>query len=462
MKNTSRFLGVVAFIAALGLLPAGCASQPAASPGGMTLDQAIADAAARIDARIPAGSKIALLNFSSPSDRFSLYVLDELSANLLDSGKLTVVDRREIDLIRAEIDFQYSGEVADDSMQAVGRRLGAQSIVSGALTEIGRNMYRVAFRVLNVETAAVEVHHRANIAADSLVLALLEGGRTAPAAVAQPRPPAQSAQPPAAQSLAAQAAQAPAAQAALPQPAPAAPAAPAVTAIEVTARSAGTLFFQDREIATLWDGETYSIPVDGPGTFALRLAMADRAETRSVVVNARGITRVNLGGTFAVGDVGPAGGMIFYDRGRHIDGWRWLEAASQDLAVPAEWGTHGQNIIGTSTALGTGRQNTQVLVNHLRQRNESGRAAELAQNFIQNGFMDWFLPSREELNLMHVNLRQRGLGNFTGNTYWSSSQGATNSANSAWSQRFADGRQRDGSGLSSKTSAFLVRPIRAF
>jgi len=180
MKNTSRFLGITAFAAVVVLLSAGCASTQTASPGGMTLDRAIADAATRIDGRIPAGSKIALLNFTSPSDRFSLYVLDELSANLLDSGKLIVVDRREIDLIRTEIDFQYSGEVADDSMQAVGRRLGAQSIVSGSLAEIGRNMYRVVFRVLNVETAVVEVHHRANIVADSLVLALLEGGRTSP------------------------------------------------------------------------------------------------------------------------------------------------------------------------------------------------------------------------------------------------------------------------------------------
>ena len=188
-----------AVAAVIGLLLAGCASQPAATPdrvsGSITLDQAIAEAAVRIDERIPAGTRIALLNFSSPSDRFSLYVLDELSANLLDTRLLTVVDRREIDLIRTEIDFQYSGEVADDSMQALGRRLGAQSIVSGSLTEIGRNIYRVTIRVLNVESAAVEVQHRANIVGDTLVQALLEGGRTV--AAAPQRPPA--AQAPAAQ-----------------------------------------------------------------------------------------------------------------------------------------------------------------------------------------------------------------------------------------------------------------------
>jgi len=456
MKNTGRFFGIIAFVAAIGLFWAGCASEPAAAPVGMTLDQAIADAATRIDERIPAGSKIALLNFSSPSDRFSLYVLDELSANLLDSGRLTVVDRREIDLIRGEFDFQFSDEVGDDSMQRVGHMLGAQSIVSGSLTEIGGD-YRIAIRVLNVQSAAIEVHFRSDIANDRRVQALLEGGRTSGAAITQPRPQAPAAQAPATQT--AQVAVSP--PVADPAPIPAAPvaSATAVSSIEITARSAGTLFFQDREVATLWDNETYTIPLDGPGTFALRLVMADRTETRSVVINTRGVTRVNFGGTFAVGDVGPAGGIIFYDRGRHIDGWRWLEAASRDLAAPTEWGVSNQNVSRTSTALGTGRQNTQIIVNYLRQRNESGRAAELAQNFIQNGFTDWFLPSREELNLMHINLRQRGLGSFTGNTYWSSSHYFSHVRGwQAWSQNFNGGHR----GPSQHTSTLHVRPIRAF
>jgi len=450
MKTIGKFTGIIPIAAVIALLSAGCASQPVEGPGGMTLDQAIADAATRIDERILAGSKIALLNFTSPSDRFSLYVLDELSANLLDSGRLTVVDRREIDLIRGEFDFQLSDEVGDDSMQSMGQMLGAQSIVSGSLTEIGGD-YRIAIRVLNVQSAAIEVHFRSDIANDRRVQALLADGRTGGMAGAQPRPPV--AQAPATQTVPAQVAVSPAV-------ANPTPATPTVTAIEVTARSAGTLFFQDREITTLWDNETYTISIDGPGTFALRLVMADRAETRSIVINARGITRVNLGGTFAVDDVGPAGGIIFYDRGRHIDGWRWLEAASQDLTAPAEWGAAEQNIIGTSTALGTGRQNTQIIVNHLRQRNESGRAAELAQNFTQNGFTDWFLPSREELNLMHINLRQRGLGNFTGNRYWSSSQGGHSAV--AWFQNFANGMQDGGSSNALKNNAWSVRPIRAF
>jgi hypothetical protein len=72
------------------------------------------------------------------------------------------------------LDFQYSGDVDDNSMQELGRMLGAQFIVSGSLTDIG-GVYRIVIRVLNVETTAVEVQYRTNIVNDSKVKALIEG-----------------------------------------------------------------------------------------------------------------------------------------------------------------------------------------------------------------------------------------------------------------------------------------------
>lgn len=175
-QNKWRYTFFIIGVILSACLSIACASKPTAS-GGITLDQAIAEAAAQIDAEFSAGTKIALLNFNSPSDRFSLYVLDELSVNLIASRKLTIVDRAEVDLIRSEFAFQFSGEVSDDSMQALGRMLGAQSIVSGSLTEIGGD-YRITIRVLNVETAVVAVHYRTDIANDNRVRALLAGGRS--------------------------------------------------------------------------------------------------------------------------------------------------------------------------------------------------------------------------------------------------------------------------------------------
>jgi TolB-like protein len=349
-----------------------CASKPAAS-GGMTLDQSLLEAADRIDEVIVKGTKIAMINFSSPSDQFSSYVLDELSANLVDSRNLTVIDRQEIDLRRSELNFQFAGEVSDESMQSFGKTLGAQSIVTGSLRSID-NAYRIMIRVLNVETAAIEVQYRTDIANDSRVTSLLGGGRSG-----------------------------------------------GTTTATVSGRTGGTVVPAAQAPAS----QTLPSP-DGP---------------------------------FNIGDTGPAGGFIFYDKGRHLDGWRYMEAASQDLPVQVEWGPYQSG--RTSTALGTGKQNTQIIVNYLRQIGESGRAAELAQQYIQNGYTDWFLPSREELNLMYVNLKQKGQGNFpTRRSYWSSSQSREGTA---WFQDFDNSNQREGGvGNNYQIDAFHVRPVRFF
>jgi TolB-like protein len=166
-----RFITIVFLLTALSVY--GQSNRP------VPLDRAIKEAAENIDARITAKSKIALINFNSPSVSFSDYVLDELTANLVNSGCLEVVDRKEIDLIRGELDFQYSGDVDDNSMQELGRMLGAQSIVSGSLTDIG-GTYRIVIRVLNVQTARIEALYRTNIVNDNKVKALI-GGTAKPA-----------------------------------------------------------------------------------------------------------------------------------------------------------------------------------------------------------------------------------------------------------------------------------------
>ena len=173
MKNTIKLLITIAIIASISIA---CAGGPKAG-GGMTLDKALAEAAGRIDERIEAGAKMALLNFNSPTTRFSEYVLNELEANILDYGKILIIDRKELDLVRGELAFQMGGEVSDRSMQELGQMLGAKYVVSGSLTEItGSN--RLVIRVLVVETAAVAAQYRADIANDSRVQALLQGGRS--------------------------------------------------------------------------------------------------------------------------------------------------------------------------------------------------------------------------------------------------------------------------------------------
>ena len=167
--------------------------------------------------------------------------------------------------------------------------------------------------------------------------------------------------------------------------------------------------------------------------------------------------------TYQIGDTGPAGGIVFFDRGFFQDGWRYLEAAPIGADFSAQWAANRQDVPGgTSTALGSGRRNTQNIVNQLNQRRESQRAAQLCANLEINGFKDWFLPSIDELNYLYQN-RQfvEGLQNAR---YWSSSQHSRRSAlaldfgGGLFGSDFGRGRPSD----HNKSDTYRVRAVRAF
>jgi len=130
---------------------------------------------------------------------------------------------------------------------------------------------------------------------------------------------------------------------------------------------------------------------------------------------------------YALGDTGPAGGLIFYDNPTHTaDGWRYLEAAPFDQSAGATWGCFRRAIAGArGTAVGTGKQNT---LDMLAACAEPGTAAHLCANLSLNGIRGWFLPSRDELALMYRNLKAAGAADFRDRgvadnfTYWASSQ----------------------------------------
>jgi hypothetical protein len=134
-----------------------------------------------------------------------------------------------------------------------------------------------------------------------------------------------------------------------------------------------------------------------------------------------------------------------------------LEAAPFDL-LRAEWGLYREDVTGIKTEVGTGKRNTELIIAALNSKGETGRAAQLCRSFMMSGYSDWFLPSKDELDLMYKNLKQKGLGGFSNNSYWSSSQNG-NYGNFAWVQRFSDGNQTS---TSETSTTRFVRAVRAF
>jgi len=169
------------------------------------------------------------------------------------------------------------------------------------------------------------------------------------------------------------------------------------------------------------------------------------------------------GKTYKIGDTGPAGGIVFYDKGTFSDGWRYLEAAPAETEFGAQWGLiFGQDgnyisVNGTEGWTGSGKRNTQLIVAAFGAEAKRTAAYQCA-NLNFNGFKDWFLPSINELGLMYTNLKRQGLGNFSGHRYWSSSEA---DSGQAYYYTF----QYDQSGETSRASKHYVvhtRAVRAF
>ena len=164
---------------------------------------------------------------------------------------------------------------------------------------------------------------------------------------------------------------------------------------------------------------------------------------------------------YAIGDIGPAGGFIFYVNPNYAkDGWRYLEAMPYDQSAGAKWGCFRNTVSGArGTAAGTGKQNTADIVAACSERES---AAWLCANLVANGVRGWHLPSRDELALMYQNLRAAGLGDFRDGghldnfNYWTSTQV---SADMAGHIDFADfGRYH----YDDKDFPRRVRAVRAF
>ncbi|MGY6562906.1 MAG: hypothetical protein ACXITV_12460 [Luteibaculaceae bacterium] len=146
---------------------------------------------------------------------------------------------------------------------------------------------------------------------------------------------------------------------------------------------------------------------------------------RAYAINSVGVIysaqlQFSTNSTWQLGEIGPAGGFIFYDKGQYSDGWRYMEAAPVDQSTSVNWGCSGTLIPGSlPAAIGFGPANTAAIRGTCTSANT---AAAVCDNYELNGFTDWFLPSRMELQLMHSNLNASAASFNTISAYWSSTQ----------------------------------------
>ena len=104
--------------------------------------------------------------------------MDELISNAVNDRNFTVVDRVQLDAIRGEQNFQLSGEVDDKDALEIGKFFGAQTIVTGNVSELAHR-YRMSIRAMNVQTAQVQGQFNRNLSAGPTITALIQSKRVA-------------------------------------------------------------------------------------------------------------------------------------------------------------------------------------------------------------------------------------------------------------------------------------------
>ncbi|MFH1120689.1 MAG: hypothetical protein V1775_12780 [Bacteroidota bacterium] len=128
-----------------------------------------------------------------------------------------------------------------------------------------------------------------------------------------------------------------------------------------------------------------------------------------------------------------------------------LIAAHLDPGIIPQWGCYGTAITGADgAALGTGNQNTTDIMAGCT---EAGIAARICGDLVINGFSDWYLPSKDELNMLYIN--RIAIGGFAGAYYWSSTEYDNDAA---WIQFFGNGFQVNGG----KNFTAYVCAVRVF
>lgn len=174
---------------------------------------------------------------------------------------------------------------------------------------------------------------------------------------------------------------------------------------------------------------------------------------------------------YKIGDEGPDGGLVFYYSEEGFDVYQadgsikrcnYLEVSKTEVAHVWCSIESGSDCCysNTNSELGFGKMNTYKIINGKHRGgtvSSSNCAAKACFEYstAQTAKGEWFLPSKDELNLLYKNLGKRILATGVEKIFCSSSE---RNYRFVWGQCFSDGEQR----IFHKGSTYSVRAIRAF
>ena len=137
----------------------------------------IISAADEIAFRLSDSDYIALMDFDTGFDALTERFSSDFQQRLLRLGN-NVLERRDIEHVVSELEFQTSGLVDDDQAVSIGHMLGATKIITGK----GKNLvdyYRIEIKVIDVETSRVVFDESYNVRYDKFFSAIINGDKDA-------------------------------------------------------------------------------------------------------------------------------------------------------------------------------------------------------------------------------------------------------------------------------------------
>ena len=152
MNKTIKLAVIVVAASLTFCLLAGCQSSPKTKDND-ELDMAIYEVSQYLNMNVQRGTKIAIISIKSDHQALSEYVINNLTERIVNDRVFTVVERAQLETIRAELNLNMSGDVDDDSALRIGKMSGAQTMVMGSVTPIGSSSWQMSVRILDVESA---------------------------------------------------------------------------------------------------------------------------------------------------------------------------------------------------------------------------------------------------------------------------------------------------------------------
>jgi len=123
-------------------------------PAARSLAHAIQLTAEEFIELLPEKARIAVVAITT-ADNQDRFAEDELTRLLVNSRKFSVVDRRNLDIIRSEQKFQMSGFVDDDTVISLGKLSGAETVIIGSVDGYGGDR-RLTVKALDVQTGEIQ------------------------------------------------------------------------------------------------------------------------------------------------------------------------------------------------------------------------------------------------------------------------------------------------------------------